>query len=131
MYGTDMDETTNPFEARLGFVVKLNKDFIGKKRLQAMKETGVPRTRVGLVTERRVIPRHGFAIVRDGKRLGTVTSGSLSPLLNTGIAMGYVEKEAGQEGSSVEVQIRDRKERAKVVKPPFYDPARYGYSRKN
>lgn len=131
LYGADMDETTNPFEARLGFVVKLNKDFIGKERLQAIKLTGVPRTRVGLVTDRRVIPRHGFAIVRDGKRLGTVTSGSLSPLLNTGIAMGYVEKEAGQEGGSVEVQIRDRKERAKVVKPPFYDTARYGYSRKN
>lgn len=131
LYGADMDETTNPFEAKLGFVVKLNKDFIGKQRLQAIKETGIPRTRVCLVTERRVIPRHGFPIVLEGKRLGAVTSGSLSPLLNTGVAMGYVEKEAGQEGASVEVQIRDRKERAKVIKPPFYDTARYGYSRKN
>jgi len=130
LYGTDMDETTNPIEARLGFVVKLNKEFIGKQKLQALKEVGTPRTRVGMVTERRVIPRHGFSIVRQGKAVGTVTSGTLSPLLNTGIAMGYVEKEVGQEGALVEVQVRDRLEKVKIVKPPFYDTTRYGYSRK-
>jgi aminomethyltransferase len=108
----------------------MNKEFIGKQKLQALKEVGTPRTRVGMVTERRVIPRRGFSIVRQGKAVGTVTSGTLSPLLNTGIAMGYVEKEVGQEGALVEVHVRDRLEKVKIVKPPFYDTTRYGYSRK-
>jgi len=129
LYGTDMDETTNPFEARLGFVVKLNKKFIGCEKLKAVKASGTPRVRAGLVTERRVIPRHGFTIIRDGRQVGTVTSGSLSPLLNTGIAMGYVEKGVAEEGAFVEVRVRDRNEMAKIVKPPFYDTTRFGYAR--
>jgi aminomethyltransferase len=131
LYGTDMDERTNPYEARLGFVVKLNKEFIGKKKLQEIKEKGTEKTRVGLITTRRVIPRHGFSILHDGRNVGTVTSGTLSPLLNTGIAMGYIGTEIAQEGSVVGIQVRDRREEAKIVKPPFYDTSRYGYSRKN
>ncbi len=130
LYGSDIDENTNPYEARLGFVVKLHKDFIGKQRLQETKQSGPSRLRVGIVTERRVIPRHGFHIFHGDERLGTVTSGSLSPILNTGIAMGYVERETAQEGAQVSVQIRDRMEKAKIVKTPFYDQAIYGYSRK-
>jgi aminomethyltransferase len=83
-----------------------------------------------MVTERRVIPRQGFQISHHGENVGTITSGSLSLILNTGIAMGYVVREAAEEGAMVEVQIRDRVEKAKLVKPPFYDTARYGYSRK-
>ena len=131
LYGTDMDERTNPYEARLGFVVKLLKDFIGKEKLLEIKEKGTSRIRAGLVTDRRVIPRHGFGITSRGKVVGTVSSGTLSPLLNTGIAMGYVEKDSGQEGNVLEIQVRDRREEARVVKPPFYDTARYGYSRIN
>ena len=130
LYGTDIDENTNPYEAKLGFVVKLHKDFIGKQILQKTKKSGPSRLRVGIVTERRVIPRHGFQVFHYGESIGTVTSGSLSPLLNTGIAMAYVEREAAVEGATVGVQIRDRMEKAKIVKPPFYDTARYGYSRK-
>lgn len=130
LYGTDIDENTNPYEARLGFVVKLHKDFIGKRRLQEARERGPLRLRVGMVTERRVIPRQGFQISHHGEYVGTITSGSLSLILNTGIAMGYVVREAAEEGAMVEVQIRDRVEKAKLVKPPFYDTARYGYSRK-
>ncbi len=102
---------------------------MGRRSLQETKEKGPSRIRVGLVTEKRVIPRHGFRLFLQGKNVGTVTSGSLSPILNTGIAIGYVEREAA-EGAEVDIQVRDRMERAKVVRPPFYDTTKYGYSRK-
>jgi len=131
LYGTDMDETTNPYEARLGFLVKLHKDFIGKEKLQEIKEKGTERLRVGLAMSSRIIPRHGFEIHQDGRKVGVVTSGTLSPLLNRGIAMGYVLKEASQEGALLEIHVRQRTEQAKVVKPPFYDTTKYGYLRKS
>ena len=130
LYGTDMDENTNPFEARLGFVVKLDKEFIGRNKLVDIKAKGTPRLRIGLVTEKRVIPRHGFTISWNAKDVGSVTSGTLSPLLNTGIALGYVNREDAMEGRKVDLQIRGRLESANIVKPPFYNPATYGYSRK-
>lgn len=130
LYGTDMDEKTNPYEARLGFVVKLHKDFIGKQRLEEAKKNGPSKVRVCLVTEKRVIPRHGFSLFSQGKSVGTVTSGSLSPILSTGIAMGYVRGQAAEERAAFDIQIRDRMERARLVKPPFYDTTKYGYSRK-
>ena len=131
LYGTDMDEKTNPIEAKLGFVVKLHKEFIGRQRIREIKEKGTQRTRVGLLTTKRVIPRHGFNIIQDGQPGGVVTSGTLSPLLNTGIAMGYIKTELAREGGIVQIEIRERLEEAKIVKPPFYDTNRYGYSRKN
>jgi aminomethyltransferase len=131
LYGTDMDEATNPFEAKLGFVVKLHKEFIGKKRLQELKEKGTPRTRIGLVTNRRVIPRHGFNIIHQEKVIGAVTSGTLSPILNRGIAMGYVGRELAREGAEVRVDVRERREEGTIVKPPFYDTSKYGFSRKS
>jgi aminomethyltransferase len=130
LYGTDMDETTNPFEAQLGFVVKLHKEFIGKKRLQEIKERGTAKARVGLVTNRRTVPRHGFKIISQEKTIGTVTSGTLSPLLNRGIAMGYIAREVAHEGAGIEVEVRGRLEEGRIVKPPFYDTSRFGYSRK-
>jgi len=129
LYGNEMDEDTNPFEAKLSFAVKLHKDFIGKERLLQIKEKGTPRVRIGLVMENRVIPRQGFEITINGKSVGTVTSGTLSPLINTGIAMGCIEKEAAKEGNSLDVQVRSRVEKAKIVKPPFYDTKVYGYAR--
>jgi aminomethyltransferase len=128
--GTDMDERTNPFEARLGFVVKLNKDFIGRSSLQEVKEKGPRKLRVGVVTENRVIPRHGFSILLNGEEVGQVTSGTLSPLLDKGIAMAYLTPQNASPGNVVKVRIRDRFEGAKLVKPPFYDTSKYGYSRK-
>lgn len=128
--GTDIDEKTNPYEAKLGFVVKLDKEFIGRKRLQEIKEKGPLRTRIGLVTTKRVIPRHGFNIIHSAKNVGTVTSGTLSPILNKGIAMGYVRPEVGRESLDVEIEVRGRLEESKIVKPPFYDPSKYGYLRK-
>jgi aminomethyltransferase len=130
LYGNEMNEDTNPYEARLGFTVKLHKDFIGKERLLQIKEKGISKIRIGVMMENRVIPRQGFEIALNGKIIGNVTSGTLSPLLNTGIGMGYVEKEAAREGNSLDVQIRGRAEKAKVVKLPFYDANVYGYARK-
>ena len=131
LYGTDIDEKRNPYEARLGFVVKLHKEFVGRKKLQEVKEKGTQVARIGLITTKRVIPRHGFNIIHDGRIVGTITSGTLSPLLNTGIAMGYVGTEVAQEGNFIGIQVRDRLEEGKIVKPPFYDTSVYGYSRKN
>jgi aminomethyltransferase len=128
--GTDIDEKTNPFEARLGFVVKLQKDFVGRGRLQEAKATGAGRLRVGMVTQNRVIPRHGFSVASHGEEVGTVTSGTLSPIINTGIAMGYVKRGSAVEGSLVDIGVRGRYEAARITKPPFYDTAKYGYSRK-
>jgi aminomethyltransferase len=130
LYGNEMDEGTNPYEAKLGFAVKLQKDFVGKEKLVQFKEKGTPRVRIGVVMENRVIPRHGFEIAVNGRSAGRITSGTLSPLLNTGIAMGYIEKETARDGSILEVQIRNRPEKAKIVKPPFYDVNRYGYARR-
>jgi aminomethyltransferase len=79
----------------------------------------------------RVIPRHGFGISNQGVNIGEVTSGTLSPVINKGIAMGYVEQAAAKNGTPVEVQVRGRYEPAVVTNMPFYDPTKYGYSRKN
>jgi aminomethyltransferase len=128
--GTDIDEKTNPFEARLGFVVKLQKDFVGRGKLQELKANGPRKLRVGLVTQHRVIPRHGFSITTHGEEIGTVTSGTLSTIINTGIAMGYVKEESAKEGTIVDIRIRDRYEAARITKPPFYDTTKFGYSRK-
>ena len=130
LYGTDMDESTNPYEARLGFVVKFTKDFIGRPRLEEVKKKGTEKSRVGLVTVNRVIPRNGYHILLSGETVGDVTSGSLSPILDRGIAMGYVRASA-LNADSLMIMIRGRAEAAKLVRPPFYDPTRYGYARKN
>jgi aminomethyltransferase len=130
LYGTDIDEKTNPYEAKLGFVVKLQKDFIGRDVLQEVKAKGPAKLRVGLIMQNRVIPRHGFNMALRGEKIGEVTSGSLSPILNTGVAMGYTESARAKEGTLVDVHIRDRYEPARITKTPFYDTTKYGYSRK-
>ena len=131
LYGTDIDENTNPLEARLGFAVKFHKEFIGKQALLELKTAGlIARTRIGLVTLTRVIPRHGFEIFSQGGKVGNVTSGTLSPTTDRGIAMGYVEDKVTHEGDIIEVRIRERFEKGRLVKPPFYDPSRFGYARK-
>ena len=130
LYGTDIDENTNPLEARLGFAVKFHKNFIGKQALLELKAAGlIARTRIGLVTLTRVIPRHGFEIFSQGGKVGNVTSGTLSPTTDRGIAMGYVEDKVTHEGDIIEVRIRERFEKGRLAKPPFYDPNRFGYSR--
>ena len=130
LYGTDIDEGTDPYEARLGFVVKLKKDFIGRARLAEIKQRGIDKSRIGLITVNRVIPRHGYQLLQSRERVGQVTSGSLSPILGKGIAMGYVQTKYAT-ADSFEIIVRDRSEEAKQTKPPFYDTTKYGYARKN
>jgi aminomethyltransferase len=131
LYGNDIDETTTPLEARIGWVVKLDKpDFIGREPLAKQKGEGVKRVRVGMKVLGRGIPRAGYEILKNGKLIGKVTSGTLSPLLGYGIATGYVPKEYSNEGEKVEIKVRDRNLDAEIVKVPFYDTSKYGWQRK-
>jgi len=130
LYGNDIDETTTPLEAGLGFVVKLKKDaFIGKDALTKQKAEGIKRKRVGLTMLEKGIPRPRYEVWKGYEKIGYVTSGTFSPILERGIAMAYVSVEQATEGNEVAVKIRDRLARAQVVKFPFYDPTKYGFMR--
>ncbi len=132
LYGNDIDENTTPLEARLGFIVKFQKDnFIGKSALLKQKEEGVKRRRVGLQMIEHGIPRQGFKIYNEkGENIGHVTSGTFSPLLRCGIAMAYIQAQQSQEGNIVNIQIRGKMAKARIVPFPFYDSEKYGYKRK-
>jgi aminomethyltransferase len=132
LYGNDIDENTTPLEARLGFVVKFQKDnFIGKNALLKQKEEGVKRKRVGLQMVEQGIPRQGYKIYSEkGENIGQVTSGAFSPLLKCGIAMAYIQTQQAQEGNIVNIEIRGKMAKAKIVPFPFYDAEKYGYKRK-
>jgi len=131
LYGNDIDETTTPLEAGLGFVVKLKKDsFIGKDSLAKQKVEGIKRKRVGLlVLEKGPNPRPKQEVWKDNTQIGYVTSGTFSPILECGIAMAYVSIEHATEGGTVMVKVRDKPLKAEIVKFPFYDPTKYGYAR--
>lgn len=128
LYGNDIDETTNPFEAGLGWVVKLDHgDFIGRERLRAIKEAGLTRKLVGFEMVGRGIARHGYPIVeleRPEQRLGEVTSGSPSPTLGKNIGLGYVPLAHSKIGSRLGIEIRGKVIEAVVVKTPFYKRAK-------
>jgi aminomethyltransferase len=121
LYGNDMDETVNPYEAGLGWTVKLGKgEFIGRDALAKVKEQGPKRNLVGLKTEAGSIPRHGAAVSRDGGRAGVVTSGTHSFFLGHPIALAIVEVPSLRVGEKVSVEVRGREAPAEVVKLPFY-----------
>ncbi len=122
LYGNDISKETNPFEARLGWLTKLDKDdFIGKEALLKVKEDGVSRKLVGfIVANLRAIPRLGYDIVDDGgSKIGFVTGGTRSVTLNKNIGMGYVPVEMAEEGTKIYIQVRNKQAQATVVKPPF------------
>ena len=120
LYGNDIDKTTNPLEAGLGWITKLKKEhFIAQDVLLKVKEEGLKRKLVPLVTEERVFPRHGYDLTVNGKKVGTVTSGTVSPILERPIALGYVDKEFAGEGNTINFMIRDKEVPAKVIKLPF------------
>ncbi len=120
LYGNDIDETTNPIEAGLGWITKLDKgDFIGRDALVDAK-ANLSRRLVCLELQERGIPRHGYTIFRDGDNVGIVTSGGQSPSLKKGIGLGYVKKEFAKSGTELEIDIRGKRVKAMVVKPPFY-----------
>ncbi len=126
LYGNDIDETTNPFEAGLGWVVKLDEndlaghDFVGRAALRAIKEAGLDRRLVGFEMTGRGIARHGYPIVVDGKPVGTVTSGSPGPTVGKNIGLGYVPKALSRVGTTLGIEIRGKVVDAVVVRTPFY-----------
>ena len=132
LYGNDIDENTTPLEAGLGFVVKLQKQgFIGKDVLQKQKAEGVKRKRIGILMTEQGIPRSNFEIYNAaGQKIGKTTSGTFSPLLKCGVAMGYVQASEAQEGNVVSVKIRDKLVKGKIKAFPLYDPEKYGSKRK-
>jgi aminomethyltransferase len=121
LYGNDIDDTTSPLEAGLGWVTKFSKEFTNSEALQQQKQAGIERRLVGFEMIDRGIPRHDYEIVdADGNVIGKVTSGTQSPSLQKAIGLGYVKNEFAKEGSDIYISIRDNKVKAKVVKPPFY-----------
>lgn len=120
LYGNDIDNTTNPLEAGLGWITKFDKgDFIGKEALLKVKNEGIKRKLTGFVICDKTVPRHGYEIQFDNKKIGFVTSGTFSPVLNYSIGMGYIEKQFADEGQIINVIIRNKPVEAKVTKPPF------------
>jgi aminomethyltransferase len=131
LYGNDIDENVSPYEARLGFTVKLAKsDFIGKSALEKEKAEGTKLLRIGLRATAQGVPRAAYEIEKDGKTIGKLTSGTFSPTLNCGVGMGYVPREYATEGQPLEIMIRGRRLDAVVTKFPFYPTDRYGWQRK-
>ncbi|MEM2136862.1 MAG: glycine cleavage system aminomethyltransferase GcvT [Candidatus Methanomethylicia archaeon] len=132
LYGNDIDENTTPFEAKIDFAVKMDKEkFIGKEALQKQLQEGLKRVRVGLTMMEMGIPRPHYEIWCENEKIGEVTSGTYSPLLKNGIAMGYVKPQYDNIGREVEITIRERRVKAKIVAWPFYDEEKYGRRRKN
>lgn len=122
LYGNDLDDTTSPIEAGLGWITKFveGKNFTNRPLLEKQKSEGVTRKLVGFEMIDRGIPRHGYELVAEsGETIGVVTSGTMSPTRKIGIGMGYVTPEQSKLGSEIYVDMRGRKMKAVVVKPPF------------
>jgi len=121
LYGNDINDTTSPLEAGLGWITKFNKDFTNSENLKAQKEAGVSRKLVAFELTERGIPRHDYEIVdANGNIIGLVTSGTMAPSLNKGIGLGYVTTEFSNVDSEIFIRIRKNDIPAKVVKLPFY-----------
>lgn len=122
LYGNDLDDTTSPIEAGLGWITKFvdGKDFTNRAMLEKQKAEGVSRKLVGFEMIDRGIPRHGYSLVNaDGEPIGVVTSGTMSPMRKIGIGMGYVKTEYSKAGTEICIDMRGRNLKAVVVKPPF------------
>jgi aminomethyltransferase len=120
LYGHELSRDISPLEAGLAWITKLDKgDFVGKAALVAQKAAGVPRRRIGLLMEERGIPREGYPLFDGDRQVGVVTSGTLSPTLKIGIALALVESAAAGADGELEVAVRNRRMRARVVRPPF------------
>ena len=121
LYGNDLDDTTTPLEASLGWLVKMKKgDFVGRDALVAQKEQGLKRKLVGFTTAERSFPRHGYPVFAKGNPSGEVRSGTMSPTLGIPIGTAYVPPDSAAEGSPIEIEIRGKRIPATVQKMPFY-----------
>ena len=124
LYGNDIDDVHTPLEAGLSWIVKLeNHDFIGKPALEKQKAAGVPRKLVGFEMVGAGIPRGHYPILKDGQKVGEVTSGTMGPSTKKAVGIGYVPTALAAEGSTFDVEIRGRPVAAKVVKTPFWKRA--------
>jgi aminomethyltransferase len=120
LYGNDINDTTSPLEAGLGWITKLAKgNFNGRDKIVALKESGLKRKLVGFTVADKQVPRGHYEIASNGKIVGEVTSGSISPVLGYGIGMGYVPIELAVVGGSIDIVIRGKHVPAVVTTPPF------------
>lgn len=121
LYGNDIDDTTSPIEAGLGWITKFTKEFTNSEALKGEKERGPERKLIAFELDERGIPRHGYDIVDgNGNKIGVVTSGTMSPSLGKGIGLGYVPTVFADTGNKIHIQIRKKAVPATVVKLPFY-----------
>lgn len=120
LYGNDIDNTTNPIEGGLSWITKLNKgDFIAKPILEKTKIEGPKRKLVGMMLNEKAVPRHGYPLLVNGTNVGVVTSGTFSPSLEKGIAMGYVNVPYTEVGTTIQIDVRGKMADAKIVALPF------------
>ncbi|MDT0646597.1 glycine cleavage system aminomethyltransferase GcvT [Zunongwangia sp. F260] len=121
LYGNDIDETTSPIEAGLGWITKFSKDFVNSEALKNEKEEGPKRKLIAFELDERGIPRQGYDIVdNNGTVIGEVTSGTMSPSLEKGIGLGYIPAEVAEIGAKLHIRIRKKEVPATQVKLPFY-----------
>jgi aminomethyltransferase len=120
LHGNDISTDTDPFEARLGWAVAMDKgDFRGREALTARKEAGPKRLLVGLLSGDRLIPRHGMAVLDGDRPVGEVTSGTFSPTLRQGIALAYLLPDVAAKDTELQVDVRGRRGQVRVTRPPF------------
>lgn len=120
LYGNDIDDTTSPLEAGLGWITKFDKDFVNKASLENQKTEGVAKKLVGFEMQEKAIPRHGYEVVdAEGNIIGKVTSGTMSPMKKVGLGLAYVDEPYFKLGSEIFIRIRNKNIPAKVVKLPF------------
>jgi aminomethyltransferase len=123
LYGNDIDDTTSAIEAGLGWITKFvdGNDFIGREKWQKQKEEGVEKRLKGFIMEDRGIPRQHYKVVdAEGNEIGEVTSGTMSPMIKKGIGMAYLKKGFWKTGNEIFIEVRNKKLKAKVAKPPFH-----------
>lgn len=121
LYGNDIDDTTSPIEAGLGWITKFTKEFINSENLKKEKEEGPKRKLIAFELDERGIPRQGYDIIdENGRIIGIVTSGTMSPSLDKGIGMGYIPTEVANNNQKIFIQIRKKAIPATLVKLPFY-----------
>ncbi|MBC7913410.1 MAG: glycine cleavage system aminomethyltransferase GcvT [Pyrinomonadaceae bacterium] len=121
LYGNDINDTTSPIEAGLGWITKFSKEFVNSEAIELQKNAGVERKLIGFELVDRGIPRHDYPIVdSQGNEIGVVTSGTQSPSLQKAIGMGYLKPEFAKEGTEIYISIRNNPVKARVVKMPFY-----------
>ncbi|HAA16722.1 MAG TPA: glycine cleavage system aminomethyltransferase GcvT [Cytophagales bacterium] len=121
LYGNDIDDTTSPLEAGLGWITKFSKEFVNHEALAEQKAAGITKKLVGFILEDKGVPRAGYEILdAEGNPIGKVTSGTMSPMMGIGVGLGYVAKSHSKPGTEIKIAVRNRQLKAKVEKLPLY-----------